>query len=455
MIITRKIRLQLQLQKFVFIILLLLAVGMLGWLSQQNSVQFDWTSNKRNTLSQASIDLLNTLMEPVTVNVYVQDDETVRAAVEEILNRYKRVKPDFNYRLINPDIDFETAQLDNIKRYGQIVIKYKNSKEIITSLGEQKISNALLRLSRAGQHKLVFLQGHGERSPVDDSNTSYSKLAAQLTEKGFKVETHHLLRSEIPTDTTVLVIAAPDKTLLEGELEHIKTYINNGGNVFWMMEPGEMQGMGGIAELLGIRFHDGIVVDDNANLRNTLRIAHPAMIPVLDYHQHAITSKLAYNTLFPIARGIKQTDDNWNSTVIAQSLARSWSEASELGGETAFNEDEGDINGPITLILALERVITAEQHANKATQRVVVAGDSDFIANSYIGAGANLSLGVNILSWLAGDDDLITVEIKNAPDLQLQLDDTEILLIGVGFFIVLPLGLLTTGFVIWFKRRKR
>lgn len=62
---------------------------------------------------------------------------------------------------------------------------------------------------------------------------------------------------------------------------------------------------------------------------------------------------------------------------------------------------------------------------------------------------------MNIFNWLAGDDDMITVDIKSAPDTQLQLNDTEILFISVGFFLVLPGGLLITGFLIWFKRRKR
>ena len=59
--LSRKLRLQLQLQKFIFITLLLIAVGLLGSLANRHSVQFDWTSNKRNTLSQNSIELLQTL----------------------------------------------------------------------------------------------------------------------------------------------------------------------------------------------------------------------------------------------------------------------------------------------------------------------------------------------------------------------------------------------------------
>jgi len=91
----------------------------------------------------------------------------------------------------------------------------------------------------------------------------------------------------------------------------------------------------------------------------------------------------------------------------------------------------------------------------KASQRVVIAGDSDFLANSYIGAGANLQLGLNIINWLSGDDDLIAIEPKHAPDTKLQLDDTEILIIGAGFFLVLPSALFAAGLTIWFRRRRR
>jgi ABC-type uncharacterized transport system involved in gliding motility auxiliary subunit len=226
------------------------------------------------------------------------------------------------------------------------------------------------------------------------------------------------------------------------------------------MDPGSMQGMDELAHRLGIRFLDGIVVDNNTNLRKTLRIAHPAMIPVLDYFPHPITQNLQYNTLFPISRGIEQVDNNWQASAIAQSLPESWSETAQLGGEIAFEPEKGDVKGPIKIIMALERVLTAPMNNQgekpaKASQRVVIAGDSDFLANSYIGAGANLQLGLNIINWLSGDDDLIAVEPKNAPDTKLQLDDTETLIIGAGFFLVLPSALFAAGLIIWFKRRKR
>jgi hypothetical protein len=62
---------------------------------------------------------------------------------------------------------------------------------------------------------------------------------------------------------------------------------------------------------------------------------------------------------------------------------------------------------------------------------------------------------MNIFNWLAGDDDLIAVEPKSAPDTRLQLNDSQVMLIGFGFFLAIPAVLLASGFTLWFKRRKR
>ena len=181
------------------------------------------------------------------------------------------------------------------------------------------------------------------------------------------------------------------------------------------------------------------------------------MIPVLDYYAHAITKNLNYNTLFPISRGLMVKENNeWQNTIIAQSLTQSWSESRDLVDGIVFNSSSGDIKGPLPIIVALERTLSNNHAApNKASQRIIITGDSDFLASSYIGIGANLTLGLNIVDWLSGDDDLVSIEIKNAPDTQLLLDDTQILIIGVGFFVALPASLLFIGLFIWFRRRKR
>ena len=167
---------------------------------------------------------------------------------------------------------------------------------------------------------------------------------------------------------------------------------------------------------------------------------------------------MKYNTLFPTSRGVdikapSTDDDTWQRAPLFTSFAQSWSEANGISSTIVYNSNDGDIAGPITLGVALEREIKDSTTSNRTSQRIVVVGDSDFLANSYIGAGANLTLGMNMMNWLAGDNTLIAITPKGAPDTKLVLNDIEVALISISFFIVIPLFLLISGVAIWLKRR--
>lgn len=86
---------------------------------------------------------------------------------------------------------------------------------------------------------------------------------------------------------------------------------------------------------------------------------------------------------------------------------------------------------------------------------MLVVGDGDFLSNAYLGNGANLDLGLNIVHWLTHDDELIAIRPRSAPDRTLELSKTAQLFIGFGFLFVIPGLLLTAGILIWLKRRKR
>jgi len=292
MITSKTVRIQLHIQRIIFIILLLSITGVLSWLSQNHSVQYDWSANKRNSISRSSIDVLNSMPDDIIVNIYVHDDEMTRQAVTEIMQRYQREKDNLIFRLINPDIDIELAKKDAIKEYGQIVVRYQDKQETISSLSERVFSSALLRLGRNDDRKIVFLTGHGEREPEESNNQGYSELTQQLQTNGFKVQTLNLLQGNIGDDTSMLVIAAPSHDILAGEIEKIMAYIEAGGNLLWLVEPGELHGMEGVAGNLGLHPLPGIIIDNNTDLRKTLQIEHPAIIPVVEYYPHRITQDI-------------------------------------------------------------------------------------------------------------------------------------------------------------------
>jgi len=458
--ISSQSRLQLTIQKLIFLLLFTSSIGMLAWITHQFSYQLDLTANKRHSLSNNSIELLNTLNKEVIVNAYT-NDEITRKAIAEIISRYQHVKADFSLHLLNPDIDLKQAQRDGIimNKPFAFVIYYNNRMEHISSLSEHAISNALLRLNRRDNQQVVFLSGHGERDINATDKRAYAKLNQQLTEKGFNLQTVNLLEGNLPGNTKLLVLAAPSHKYLDGEIKKITDFISHGGNLLWLADPGDLQGLKPVATSLGLQWQRGVVVDNNIDLRQTLNIQHPAIIPVTEYFPHIITNSIRYNTLFPLARGIKPLENNtannnWQIEILFNSIGKSWSETSGLTEEMSFDSDSGDIAGPITIAAALHRNINKHTQ-EKATQRIIAIGDSDFLSDTYLGAGANLNLGLNIFNWLIGDDDVISVEVSASPDTKLELNDTQLVIIGFGFFLIIPLLLLFTGFRIWYVRKNR
>jgi len=447
---------QLRIQSYLFNLLFLSVIGLLAWFSTQHNVSSDWTYGNRNSLTQSSIELLKTLDKPVTLHIYLPDQASMRLAVDELLKRYQQHKDDFNYRILNPDLDIELAKLENISRYGQVVVKYNNRKEKLDNLNESTLGNALSRLSRSQSSHAVFLQGHGERHPFTKDNTGYSTLATTLTEKGIKVSTHNLLSGSLPEDTSIIVIAGPEKAYLPGEVERLQQYVKVGGNLLWLHESDSNAKLEALARQLNLSFTSGILVDADPQLRATLQIEHPAMIAVLQYNLHKITQNIPYNTLFMLAGSVDfvpEEKSSWAGTTLFSSRKTTWSETGTLlSKDIRFEKDKGDTLGPLPMAQALER--NAQLNNSAKPQRVIAVADSDFLANNIIGAGANMMLAENIFNWLSQEEKLISFQVKSAPDLQLQLSDTQVTFIGLGFLVFMPAGLLFAGFMIWRKRKK-
>ncbi|SDZ02263.1 GldG family protein [Nitrosomonas sp. Nm33] len=448
--VNRKLRLHLLLQNGLFVVLLLILVGMLGYLAFEFRTQWDISQNSRNSLSEASLEVLRKLDGPVNVTVYATNQDPqlgdIRKIISDFVVAYQRIKPDLALNFIDPVEQPHLAQEVGVRMNGEMVISLDGRSEHITTINEQTFTNALMRLARSDQKQLMMLSGHGERKLDGIANRDMGDFGKKLAEAGFKGEALNLASTlEIPSNISALIIASPQTDLLAGEVDKLLDYIEHGGNLLWLVDQESLYGLLPLAEKLGLTFTPGVVVDPQAKrLRAPVTFALGTI-----YGQHVITEDFDFITVFPFARQIIfNENEEWYGVSLVEVAPEGWVETGELNDEATFDETN-DVAGPVSVAVALNRTIDARE------QRIVIVGSGHFLANSYLGNGGNIDFGINLVNWLTGDEDLITIQPRATIDSQLMLDESALTVIVISFLIVLPLLFLMSGLIIWWYRRRR
>jgi ABC-type uncharacterized transport system involved in gliding motility auxiliary subunit len=456
--INSKLRLQLFVQNSFFVVLFLVLISLVAYLTYQYHYSRDITQGNRNTLTEGSKNVLKQMQGPITMTVFASKDntangETFRRDMSNFIARYQRTKPDIKVTFISPAEEPKLTQEAGIKVEGEVVVEYnKRTEHILPPFAEQEMTNLLVRLSRSNQRPVMYLDGHGERNLLGVKNHDIGEFGKQLESKGFKFANPDLtIAQDVPSNGSMLVIASPQVNVSEIEVAKIKAYLEAGGNLLWLLDDNNLRGLEPVAEYLGLKVSPGMVIDTTAAQYGAdAKVAFASL-----YGEHAITKNFMLRTLFPEARQVDAKDsfDNgWQVSKLVEVAPNGWLENGKIGKKVSFDDKE-DVRGPINIAVALERKY------GKKGQRVVVFGNANFLSNTFITNGGNLDLGVNVINWLTGDDNLITIQPMVQKDINMTIPSTGMgalvaLVIGYGFQIILPALFLILGFVIWFKRRK-
>jgi ABC-type uncharacterized transport system involved in gliding motility auxiliary subunit len=447
--VTPKLRTRLLLQNGVFVVLLVALAALVAFFAREYRAEYDLTQSSRNTLTQQTRDVLTKLTGPIKVTVFATRQPEVRKPVQEFFASYQRVKPDLTVTLVDPREEPKLAQAAGIRADGESVIEYNQKSEHLTEYNEQSLVNLLMRLARAGERLAMALEGHGERRLTGVANHDLGEFGKQLGARGFKTNALNLaIAQEVPANASMLLIANPQVELQPAEVAKITQYVQKGGNLLWLIDTEPLRGLQPIAEALGLTLGPGTVVDPDAARVN----AAPTIAVSASYGRHPVTDNFRLNTIYPFARQIGVNEkggegSEWKVARLVDVAPRGWVEMGKLDGSIAFDKAR-DVPGPVTIAVALERTV------GDRVQRVVVVGNGHFLSNQFLGNGGNLELGVNMVNWLAGDDALITIQPRPARDSSLELGRGAQYVILFGFLVFLPLAFVSTGILVWWRRRK-
>ena len=444
-----------RLQSLLFRALLILAVALLAWLSTVHDRRLDWTN--RHSLSEASRALVQRISAVVDVEVYAERLAFRQPAVS-FLERYRQAGLQLRIEYVNPSARPDRVRERGVQHQGELVILYQGGAERVQmqsgSYREQDFSRALQRLLSGRRTLLQFLSGHGERRPQGGANHDLDAWVGLLQEHGYRTQLLDFSQAAmVPDSSATLILAGLHTELLEHELQQLDRYLQQGGNLLWLTDPGKVYDRGRLMAQLGITRPAGSILSHHSGLTEDpgLLLTGPE-----NYLKHIALERFDYLGLFPEVASIQpQPESGWTAYPLVQSGGDSWLETGSLSGHVQYDADT-DVSGPLPIILALERP-HPQADPQRPRQRVVVTGDGDFLSNTFIRNGGNAVLGLLLVNWLSVNSDAqpFFADIARPKDTRLNMGPRMQGAYMLGFSLALPLLLLGVGWTVQYRRRRR
>jgi ABC-type uncharacterized transport system involved in gliding motility auxiliary subunit len=417
-----------------------------NYIAVKKAKSWDLTKDKIFTLSEQTVGVLKGLKDEVKVQAFYAASEPEFPELDQRLRQYKAETDKLVVEFVDPFKHPARVKEANISQTGPRIIVRSGAKEARSKdASEESLTNALIEVTRGSTKKVYFSKGHGEHALADASERGFKTFAEALKSEGFQTDEVVLAEHKaMPADAQALVIAGPVAQLNEGEAKLVKEWVDKGGKLVVLVDPGTQSGLESAFESWGIKVGKDEVIDPEAQ--------NPEVAIAQQYTEHPITqprnSAFQLATIFPVSRSVSKLPTppaGWSDVELARTGPRAWGETSSLAsGKVEFNEGQ-DLKGPVPLAVA----------ASKGESRVVVIGNSLFAANGYLRLSGNKDFALNSVSWTAKEESRISIRPKQRQSNHLFLSADQKHRMTLFAFDLLPFGLLFAGLVVWQTRKSR
>ena len=426
--------------------------------------RLDLTDDRVYSLSDASIELVEGLQDPISITAFFTADLPAQFAsnrrfLKDKLDDYRayggqNVQYEFidpgededlrqdAARLGIPPVQIQVIESDNVQlknAYMGVAIEYENNRETIPvvqdlSRLEYDLTSAVRRLTRLDKPVAAFWTGHGEPEVMQSMPTLNQGLSSNY--EVLPATAAELLGDNKPD---VLLVVAPTDTIPESDLQALDSYIMQGGRVGFLVNrvQANLQAMQATELNIGL---DPLLANYGIVLTPNLIMDEQSSVVNMQSRQgfFNITQQIEY-PLFPVATNFNPNNQMVNrlrelmfyfvssvdtaavlpAGVIREPLIYSSGQSGMQQGFFMLQPTQTTATlagGPYVLGAAFTGTFPSvyEPGRTSVPTRLVVVGDGDFINESIVGgSAANTTFGLNLVDWLVQDDALLAIRSKS------------------------------------------
>nr|MCU0767809.1 GldG family protein [Gammaproteobacteria bacterium] len=172
---------------WLLVVLLVATSGLTLRVAHRYGGAWDLTAGARQSLTVQSRAVVARLAGPVRITAIVPDAGGLRVPVQQLLDRYRRAKPDVSVQFLDPDLHPEQARQLGVRLPAELLIEHGGRSERVARISEQAITASLQRLSLEGERWIVGLSGHGEADLSGKANFDLGELGRVLGQAGYRL----------------------------------------------------------------------------------------------------------------------------------------------------------------------------------------------------------------------------------------------------------------------------
>jgi ABC-type uncharacterized transport system involved in gliding motility auxiliary subunit len=432
-------------------------LAMLNFLAYRYHHRFDLTSERVFSLSPQSAQVLAGLTNDLRMEAFAEGGANLELG--DLLRNYAAASNKVSTRLIDPDREPELVNRYGIKAFNTVRIAYGEASNLVTQPSEENLTNAIIKLTRAGQQVVCVIEGHGEPSIDDRENArGLAQAKAALENENYEVRKVLLASVEkIPDDCNVAMVAGPTRPFVTHELPALETFLKQGGRALFLLSPQRAEELAAFLEPWGVKVGSDVVVDQVVRL-----FQGPALglTPLVDTYDagHEITRELKGRTIFPMTRSVSAAADGKPGLKVAELVKTSpssWAESDVAGifERQQATLDGNDRKGPVPIAVAVDADLKLMGVPDGRETRLAVFGSTEFADNQHLeGTYFNSDLFLNTVGWLVGQSDLVSIRPRTLRASRVNFTEREGTAIFYLSVLVLPELLLIVGLFMWWRR---
>lgn len=440
-----------------YIIVVLAIIVVANILADRYNKTYDATANKRYSLSDETKKIVDGLKEPATITYF--NASTHFSQGRDLLDEYSALSSKVRIQYIDPDKDPEVARQDGITTVPTVIVAVGDHTEKASDVSEEGITGAFIRDIKGNTRTVCFITGSGEHQIDDSSRDGLSQLKEVLGKDNYQTQSIDLLtQTAVPASCTAVVIAGPVHDYQPTEVSAIKTYVENGGRAFFMLDPPLKMGPQSISDndaltsLLkswGVTMDKDLVLDMNPIGQIAGLGPQEPLVTNYSSSQPIVSTLHRTATAFPITQSLTIANTPKSSVDELFSSSQSSLATTNLSSPRVDPRDPHNKKGPLVLAAA------GSYNTGKPNSqgRFVVIGSSIWASNRFLGFNGNADLAGNAVNWLCSDEDLISIRPKPPEERGLNMTAAQVTTVKITSQFILPFIVIVAGVLVWWKRR--